>query len=92
MPARESTFCYNEPALNGIDNDPRDEFKNTDYKLEEIIEIQTIPLLEILNRNCKIFSSPNFLNIDVEGLEMEVLSSNDWERYRFDMILVEHKT
>jgi len=84
-------FCYNEPALNGIDNDRRDELKNTSYKLNEIIEINTLPLVKILDCYCKSFSSPNFLNIDVEGLEMEVLKSNNWERYRFEVILVEQK-
>jgi hypothetical protein len=84
-------FCYNEPALNGIDNDRQKELEKTNYKLERIIAIKTLPLAEILNSNCKNFFSPNFLNIDVEGLEMEVLSSNDWDRYRFDVILVEQR-
>jgi len=31
----------------------------------------------------------NFLSIDVEGLDFEVLESNSWSKYRPDIILVE---
>ncbi len=31
----------------------------------------------------------DFLNVDAEGHDLEVLRSNDWERYRPDLILVE---
>jgi FkbM family methyltransferase len=84
-------FCYNEPALNGIDNDRREELKDTHYKLERILDIETLPLSEILRRYEGKFVSPNFLTIDVEGLEIEVLSSLDLNRYPFDFILIEQR-
>jgi len=31
----------------------------------------------------------DFLTIDVEGLDLEVLRSNDWERFRPELVLVE---
>ncbi len=89
--ATRQFFCYNEPALNGIDNDRREELKDTSYKLESIIDIQTLPLAEILAQYGKNFATPNFLSIDVEGLEMEVLSSHDWERFPFGFILIEQR-
>ncbi|GAT31994.1 methyltransferase, FkbM family [Terrimicrobium sacchariphilum] len=82
-------YCYNEPALNGIDNDRREELKDTHYKLERILDIETLPLSEILKRHRERFVSPSFLTIDVEGLEVEVLSSVDLQKYSFDFILVE---
>ena len=84
-------FCYNEPALNGIDNDRREELADTPFKLESSIDIETLPLSEILERHGQNYSTPNFLNIDVEGLEMEVLSSHDWAKYPFGFILVEQR-
>ncbi len=33
----------------------------------------------------------DFLSVDVEGLDMEVLRSNDWSKYKPDVILVEDK-
>ncbi len=84
-------YCYNEPALNGIDNDRREELKDTNYKLERILDVETLPLSEILRRYEDRFVSPSFLTIDVEGLEIEVLSSLDFERYAFDFILIEQR-
>ncbi|MBN8710078.1 MAG: FkbM family methyltransferase [Verrucomicrobia bacterium] len=89
--AMRKFYCYNEPALNGIDNDRREELKDTHYKLERILDIETLPLSEILRRHESKFVSPNFLTIDVEGLEIEVLSSLDLNRYPFDFILIEQR-
>ena len=89
--AMRKFYCYNEPALNGIDNDRREELKDTHYKLERILDIETLPLSEILRRHEGKFVSPNFLTIDVEGLEIEVLSSLDLNKYPFDFILIEQR-
>ena len=89
--ATRQFFCYNEPALNGIDNDRREELKDTPYKLEAIIEIQTLPLSQIVEKYGQRYSTPNFLTIDVEGLEIEVLSSHDWQRFPFDHVLIEQR-
>ncbi len=40
---------------------------------------------EYLPSDCEI----DFLSIDVEGLDFEVLMSNDWNKYRPTMVLVE---
>jgi FkbM family methyltransferase len=85
-------YCYNERALNGIDNDRREELAGSNYKLEQIINIKTEPLSTILDRHNVVLKSPNFLSIDVEGLEMEVLLSNQWERYLFQWIMLEQRS
>jgi len=87
-----SFYCYNEPALNGIDNDRREEFAGSQYKLEKIIRVKTMPLSDILSAHGVELRFPNFLSIDVEGLEMEVLLSNQWEQYLFQWIMVEQRS
>lgn len=84
-------YCYNEPALNGIDNDRREELAESPYKLEKIIEVKTKPLSAILSAHNVVLSSPNFLSIDVEGLEMEVLLSLSLETYSFDFLVIEQR-
>jgi FkbM family methyltransferase len=84
-------YIYNEPALNGIDNDRREELKDTGYKLEKITDIKTDTLEKILLKYQAHFARPNFLSIDVEGHEMEVLKSNNWGLFPFDFILVEQR-
>ncbi len=41
--------------------------KDTHYKLERILDVETLPLSEILRRYEDKFVSPSFLTIDVEG-------------------------
>jgi FkbM family methyltransferase len=91
QPGKRQFYCYNEPALNGIDNDRREELADTPYQLKAIIDIETLPLAEILDRHGQNYSTPSFLTVDVEGFEMEVLSSHDWAKYPFGFILIEQR-
>ena len=55
-----------------------------------MIAIETVPVKKL----CDVFRENNieeidFMSIDVEGFEMEVLKSNDWIRYRPEWILLE---
>jgi FkbM family methyltransferase len=84
-------YVYNEPALNGIDNDRTSQFEGSKYILTEKIRVKTRTLKSILGMNYEQLPKPNFLSVDVEGHELEVLKSNDWDRYCFEWILCELK-
>lgn len=81
---------FNEPALNTFSKEEADK-KNgfRHYKIIETIELETIPLAEILDKHLPENQRIDFLSIDVEGLDIEVLQSNNWEKYRPQIILVE---
>jgi FkbM family methyltransferase len=91
-PAAEKTFTrYNEPALNTAS--------------AEVLESRALPssvywpvgtslvrprsLSSILDAHKPDGIPITLLNIDVEGSEQEVLESNDWSRYRPQIILIE---
>jgi FkbM family methyltransferase len=63
------------------------------HQLEDrIIEkkvIQTLSLKTILEEQLEIDEVIDFLDIDVEGFDLEVLKSNDWEKFRPKIILIE---
>ena len=53
------------------------------------IKVESLPLAEIFENN----NSPkfmDFMSIDVEGFELQVLESNDWNRWRPNFIAIEH--
>lgn len=50
-------------------------------------KISTIPLSQIYNVHP--LKRPAILSVDVEGAEMEVLLSNDWNKYNPDLICIE---
>lgn len=85
-------FLYNESALNGIDNDRTEELRNTAYELEGTVAVEVFPLCEKLKEVWEDgLPGVAFLTLDVEGYELEVLEGNDWEKFRFDFVLVEQK-
>ena len=62
--------------------------ESTKYHIEKSIKISVRPLDEILR--CYLAGQKiDFLNVDVEGLDLDVLQSNDWSRYRPKIVLVE---
>lgn len=62
--------------------------KNDEVKDEDIIEVKTITLDELV-RNEKI-QQIDLLSIDTEGTEIEVLHSLDFTKYHPQIIIVEH--
>lgn len=86
----QTYFLFDEPALNGFD-EKLSHFRdiNTQYKLMGKQQVKTYPLAFILEKYLPEGKSIDFLSIDVEGLEEEVLDSNDWECFRPHVILVE---
>jgi FkbM family methyltransferase len=86
-------YQFNEPALNGFSaeiSNERDENSGNPYKVVSIIKLKGMPLAEILaNHLPKEVKVIDFFSIDVEGLDLAVLRSNDWKRFRPRVVLVE---
>lgn len=53
------------------------------------IPVQTLPLAGILEKHLPEGQAIEFMNVDVEGHDFEVLESNDWDRFRPKFIVVE---
>jgi FkbM family methyltransferase len=91
--ARASTYyLFDDSALNTFDREIVDSrIAGTPYKLTGTLEVPVerldTLLLKHLPRNQRI----DFLSIDVEGLDLQVLYSNDWQLYRPRCVLVESR-
>jgi hypothetical protein len=51
--------------------------------------VQVSPLREILDRYLPAGQKIDYLNVDVEGLDFEAVTSNDWNKYRPELVTVE---
>lgn len=58
--------------------------------LTERYTVPTMRLQTLLDRHLPPGCDINILSVDVEGLDLEVLRSNDWTKYRPEMVVVEH--
>ena len=57
-------------------------------KIIETVNIHMHPLVDVFCQYVK-DSDVDFMSIDAEGFEMAILKSNDWERFRPKLILIE---
>jgi len=83
-------YMCDEPALNTFDTEVLNSRKlNTQYKHIKTIQIEVMPLSNVLKERIHEGTRIDFLSIDVEGFDLEVLISNDWQKYRPNWVLVE---
>jgi FkbM family methyltransferase len=84
-------YMYNDPALNSFD---KNNYKDSDhngitFKIIDQKIIKTNTLKEILDKYLPDSQAISFLTIDVEGLDLDVLQSNNWNKYRPKIVLIE---
>lgn len=86
-------YCFNEPALNGFSKEISEERDKTSskYKIVKEVAITTYPLAHVLDKYLPSSQKIDFLTIDVEGLDLQVLKSNNWVKYKPSYILVEDR-
>ncbi|GAP72445.1 FkbM family methyltransferase [Candidatus Symbiothrix dinenymphae] len=83
-------YQFDEAALNSFDEASSIEIdKTTAYKIVKKTVIRPLKLAEVLEKYMPKGQKIDFLTIDVEGLDLEVLKSNDWNKFVPDFILVE---
>lgn len=82
-------FIFNEPALNTFDEELARSRDREKYSVVEERRILTRTLSEILKERLPEGQKINFLSVDVEGKDLEVLQSGDWQLLRPEYILVE---
>ena len=89
QPGLMKYFVFNEPALNTFSEQEASKKNQPPYHIVDTLEIPVVTLAQILDQHLPAGVSIDFMTIDVEGLDHEVIASNDWQRYRRRIVLVE---
>ena len=83
-------FMFDDPAVNTFSAEMAKVWQDGgNIALRETVVVKTAPLREVLAGAVPVGTQIDFLNVDAEGLDMEVLLSNDWERFRPETIAIE---
>lgn len=83
-------YMFDDPALNGFSKEVSlNIYAAAGRQLIEKRQIETMPLSAVLKQFLPSHQSVDFMTVDTEGLDLEVLSSNDWSLFRPTCILVE---
>jgi FkbM family methyltransferase len=87
---RLSYFMFDDFAVNTFDEALATERKNEGKnKFVGKQEMETYTLAQLLEQYVPAGQVINFMSIDVEGLDAEVLQSNDWSRFRPNFVITE---
>lgn len=82
-------YVFNEPALNTFNENLARARCNDVCYIEATMDVSIVPLSEIFKEHLPKGRKIDFLTVDVEGFDLDVLQSNDWSSYRPLVVLVE---
>jgi FkbM family methyltransferase len=82
-------YIFNDPALNGFHQEISEAREGDRYYVVDKKEINTYPLKDVLEKHLPKNQLIDFMSIDVEGKDFEVIKSNDWQKFRPGLLLIE---
>jgi len=82
-------FVFEEPALNTFDEAIAQSHDAASGPIKKIVDVPVLPLRDILAAHLPPGQTVDFLSVDVEGRDLQVLRSNDWRQYRPKVVLAE---
>jgi FkbM family methyltransferase len=89
VPGVMTYYAFSEPALNTFLESEAERKNRAPYRIVETIQIPVVTLQQILDEHLPANSGIDFMTIDAEGFDHEVVVSNDWKKYRPRVVLVE---
>jgi FkbM family methyltransferase len=82
-------YCFEESALNSFDFVLSETRIKQGFKLKEKIEIPTYTINTILSEYLPANKNIDFIDIDVEGMEMQILQMFDFKKFAPKFFLIE---
>jgi len=81
-------YMVDESSMNTFDLDFIKEHQLSE-RIKRTIEVPSVLLKEVLTEQLTPNDRLDFFDVDVEGYDLEVLKTNDWDRYRPKIVQVE---
>ena len=80
---------FREGALNTFDRELARGYIEGGWELKGTVELVPQTLEEVLNQHLEVGQKIDLLTVDVEGEDLGVLKSNDWNRYCPEIVIIE---
>lgn len=85
---KQDFYIIDPPTLNTSSEDEAHRLEGLGYKIKDKIEIHSMTVPEIINKyNNGIF--PDFLSVDAEGCDFEIIKTIEWDKTAPKIICVE---
>lgn len=89
-PGSVEFFLYDEPAYNSFSSEVAEFIRKRGFpKLLSTRKVPVHTLAQVLERHLPPGQTIDFLSVDVESWDLQVLQSNDWTTYRPKVLVVE---
>jgi FkbM family methyltransferase len=88
-PTQMRFFMFEEGALNTFDPELAQARQAGGNRVIKEQTIVTVTLAELLKSHLRPTVKIDYMSVDVEGMDLQVLQSNDWTAYRPEFVLVE---
>jgi FkbM family methyltransferase len=82
-------FVFKEKALNTFDEDLAQQYKSAGHEISQQLNVRTKPLVDLLVEYLPAGQKIDLLSVDVEGFDLDVLKSNNWQRFRPRILITE---
>lgn len=85
-----SLYVWDRPSVfNTLSSEVAQQRERALGRPTEVVSVPCLRLETVLDRHLRRGIGIDFLNVDVEGADLDVLRSNDWDRYRPELVVVE---
>ena len=81
-------YAFDASTLCTFSKEEADKYVASGFKLVEVREVDVVPLRDLFLEHAK-GSVIDFLSVDTEGRDLDVLQSNDWDAFRPKAVCVE---
>lgn len=81
-------FVFKESTLSTFSSENAEKYQKMGHVLVDKIPLTILPLSHVLEKYCG-SKEIDFITVDTEGYDLEVLKSNNWKRFRPRFIIVE---
>ncbi len=86
--AEADFFVMSAPTLNTFSKKEAERFEaETSYKIAKKIKVPVVAVNEIVEKHFD--SAPNFISLDIEGLDFDILQAFDFNRWRPQVFCIE---
>lgn len=81
-------FKFSPQTLSTFSKNSMKNYQKQGYRLNEVIKVKVLKLAKVLEKESQ-DKSIDFFSIDTEGLDLEVLKSNNWKKFKPRVICIE---
>lgn len=82
-------YIFKEDTLSTFSKNEYEKYEKMGHRVTKIIKIQTYKLSSVLKKYIPKNTEIDFFSIDTEGLDYQVLESNDWNLFKPKYVIIE---